>query len=218
MPFQLSPRPEVLFQNRHSAGIAISASVLQIAQPADQFVVYALPRGGLPVSAPVAEALKCPLDIIVAKKVTRPSNPELAIGAVTAEGHLLSAHAQISASDWQDAVQQAQVKAQAQLAQFAHRSSVDPKGRIALLIDDGIATGMTMAVAAQSIRERQPKELWICVPVAPAEVIGSLKERCDRLIVLATPDPFWNVSRFYQDFPQVEMEEALLYLQNPAHN
>jgi putative phosphoribosyl transferase len=208
MPFQLSPRPEVLFRDRTSAGVLLAAAIAQAAQPDDSFVVYALPRGGLPVAAPISEALNCPLDIIVAKKVTRPNNPELALGAVTAEGHLLVPRAQVSPQD----IQQAQAKAQVQQAQFADRTKADPAGAIALLVDDGIATGMTISVAAQSLRERQPKEIWICVPVAPKEVLESLKSKCDRLIVLATPEPFWSVSRFYQDFPQVEMEEALTYL------
>jgi putative phosphoribosyl transferase len=142
MPFQLSPRPEVLFRDRASAGVQLTDAIRQVAQPEDSFVVYALPRGGLPVAAPVAGALHCPLDIVVAKKVTRPNHPELALGAVTAEGHLLVPRDQVTPED----IQQAEAKAQVQQAQFAHHTKADPKGAIALLIDDGIATGMTIAV------------------------------------------------------------------------
>lgn len=229
MPFQLSPRREVLFSDRTHAGEELAQAVLQAAEPlraSHRFVVYALPRGGLPVAAPIATALDCPLDVIVAKKVTRPDNPELAIGAVTADGHVLSAEAQLSSEDWQQAVDRAKTKAQQQLEQFTDRSNASAENAIALLVDDGIATGMTMAVAAMSLREQHPQEIWICVPVAPGVAIESIRKwcdfkgnlLCDRLIVLATPDPFWSVSRFYQSFPQVEMEEALMHLKNSVRN
>lgn len=209
MPFQMSPRPEVVFRDRAAAGVALAQAVLQEAQTQvgySRFVVYALPRGGLPVAAPIAQALHCPLDVIVAKKITRPEHPELAIGAVTAEGHLIAP--QMDAALWQPDQERAQIKAKQQLEQFTDRPNVTAEGAIALLVDDGIATGMTMAVAAIALREQQPREIWIGVPVAPAAMVDRMRQWCDRLIVLATPDPFWSVSRFYQSFPQVEMEEA----------
>jgi predicted phosphoribosyltransferase len=84
---------------------------------------------------------------------------------------------------------------------------------LAILVDDGIATGMTMAVAAKALQSQQPAALWICAPVAPADLMGFLAGMGDKAIVLETPHPFYSVSRFYGQFPQVETAEALRCLQ-----
>ncbi|MDX2098622.1 MAG: phosphoribosyltransferase family protein, partial [Leptolyngbyaceae cyanobacterium bins.59] len=166
--------------------------------------------------------LCCPLDIVVAKKITQPSNPELAIGAVTADGAVLWAEDAIQGrqagksdtSSLSIALQQAREKAIAQLKQLTPgRPSCMVAGKIAILVDDGIATGMTMAVAAQAVRSQHPAQIWLCAPVAPAELMRRLEAWGDRVILLATPSPFYSVSRFYQQFPQVETEAALVCLQ-----
>ncbi len=210
----------IIFVDRLNAGAKLAQAVLAEAQTlpdSTKFVVYALPRGGLPVAAPVARALGCPLDVIVAKKITRPENSELAIGAVTADGQVLWLKPASSDQEpeRQDLLLMAQKKAQAQLAQFGDRPVIDPEGAIALLVDDGIATGMTMAVAVKALQTRNPLEIWVCAPVAPQELATSLNlEGANRTIILATPHPFWSVSRFYQVFTQVETDEALACLQN----
>ena len=108
----------------------------------------------------------------------------------------------------------AQNNAQSLLADLSSgQPNVSAAGALAILVDDGIATGMTMAVAAQALRAQQPAALWICVPVAPQDLIQFLEEMCDKLIILETPDPFYSVSRFYAEFPQVETAEALACLQ-----
>lgn len=217
-----------LFSDRADAGEQLAESLLiQINQLREagfsaEPIVYALPRGGLPVAAPVARKLNCPLDIVVAKKITMPQNPELAIGAVTPEGQVLWLRqkrlGKKSERLLQTAVHQAQEKAQSQLKQFSQgRPLVNPQGTLALLIDDGIATGMTMVAATQALRMQQPKQLWICAPVAPAELMNWLQKWCDRVVVLEAPKQFSSVSRFYEQFPQVESEDALSYLHNHNH-
>jgi putative phosphoribosyl transferase len=211
-----------LFCDRQEAGEKLAQSVLQAIEQLDLVapanpIVYALPRGGLPVAEPVARSLNCPLDLVVAKKVTRPENPELAIGAVTSDGHVIrsrqNAFIQPHGGSWRLALQAAQAKAQEQLEQFAaNRPQVDPKGAIAILVDDGIATGMTMAVAARALRTKRPAKIFICAPVAPLGLVSLLEHWGDRIIVLAAPETFLSVSRFYAEFPQVEMEEALACL------
>jgi len=198
-----------LFQDRHEAGEKLAQAIA--AQAPSLPIVYALPRGGLPVAEPVARRLQCPLDIIVAKKITEPEQPELAIGAVTAAGHVLwlnplprETHTSLLRYP---AMEQAQ-QAQAQLAQLAGRPHLAATGVTAIVIDDGIATGMTIAVAVQALREQQPAEIWIGAPVAPPSLLPSLHQWAEQVIILATPDPFLSVSRFYQQFPQVEIEEA----------
>lgn len=222
----LSP-DAILFDDRNDAAQQLAQIVLNEAQSVDaasvdaSYVVYALPRGGVPIGVAIAQALNCPLDILVAKKVARLHDPELAIGAVTADGHVLrSSSAKVSG--WQEAVERAQTKAKEQLEQFrTHgpvRSSITATGKIALLVDDGIATGMTISVAAKALRKQQPREIWICAPVAPAVLVKRLYDYCDRVLVLATPEPFFSVSRFYRSFPQVEMESAIADLQKTSQN
>ncbi|NJR23572.1 MAG: phosphoribosyltransferase [Richelia sp. CSU_2_1] len=179
-------------------------------------IVYALPRGGLPVAVPVARRLGCPLDVVVAKKITRPDNLELAIGAVTASGHVLWQKQKQLNSRWLKlALQQAENKAQSLLADLSSGCpNVSATGALAILIDDGIATGMTIAVAAQALQSQQPAALWICAPVAPPELMVFLEEMGEKVIILETPHPFYSVSRFYEQFPQVETAEALACLRS----
>ncbi|OLP16907.1 phosphoribosyltransferase [Leptolyngbya sp. 'hensonii'] len=216
----MSPSP--LFHNRREAGERLAQAVqvelkhLQTRTAASP-VVFALPRGGVPVAEPVAERLGCPLDIVVAKKITQPENPELAIGAVTADGHVLwSAHRMGStpSDSYEVALQKAKFKARSQMEQLACGCPrINPSGKIAILVDDGIATGMTMAVAVQALRAQQAGEVWLCAPVAPMELMDTLEQWGDRVIVLATPSPFYSVSRFYREFAQVETTIALAHLQ-----
>lgn len=179
-------------------------------------IIYALPRGGLPIAAPIAQSLHCPLSVIVAKKITRPDNPELAVGAVTADGHVLwSRRKPLDFNLQQSMLQEAHSKALAQWQQFSPLCpEITPEGSLAILVDDGIATGMTMAAAAKALRTQHPMAIWICVPVAPLELIEPMQQWCDRLIVLETPNPFLSVSRFYQEFNQVDTQTALSYLQS----
>ncbi len=224
------------FADRHEAGEKLAQVLLheveqQLGLEAMRFVVYALPKGGLPIASPVAKLLNCPLDVIVAKKITRPDNVELAIGAVTADGHVVwdthyrDAHATpsseplretslSSSNPYEVALREAQTHAQVQLAELSPASPrFSPRGAIAILVDDGIATGMTMAAAVQAVRSQQPAQVWLCAPVAPLELMPLLHTYGDRVIVLATPYPFYSVSRFYKSFPQVTMAEAAAYLQ-----
>lgn len=214
----------VLFEDRQEAGEKLAQAVLdeqtqELLQTETQFVVYALPRGGLPIAAPVARLLQCPLDMIVAKKITRPDNSELAIGAVTADGHVVWASQRRSTDQnavlHATALQEAQTHAQAQQLELNPAGKhFSPAGAISLVVDDGIATGMTMAAAVQALRAQQAAQVWICTPVAPLELMPFLEKLGDRVIVLATPSPFYSVSRFYREFPQVSTQEAASYLQS----
>ncbi|NEP14102.1 MAG: phosphoribosyltransferase [Symploca sp. SIO2C1] len=222
----MSPAP--LFSDRADAGEQLAQSlsklVIQFQKTttiACKPIVYALPRGGIPIAAPVARKLGCPLEIVVAKKITTPQNPELAIGAVTSDGRVLWSKqlrlGKKNLSQREAALHQAQEKAKTQLAELeVGYPRANPQGALALLIDDGIATGMTIKAAAQAIRANYPAQLWICAPVAPGGIMKWLAPECDRLVVLKTPTQFLSVSRFYLEFPQVTTKEALVYLQE--HN
>ena len=209
-----------LFDDRADAGQKLAAAVkaeidkLNLTASDDvKPIVYALPRGGLPIAVPIARLLGCPLDVVVAKKITRPDNLEYAIGAVTADGEVVWQQKPRNLPFQTLALQQALDRAQSLLADLSPgRPNVSATGALAILVDDGIATGMTMAVAAKALRAQQLGALWICVPVAPQDLLEFLEEMSDRAIVLETPDPFYSVSRFYGEFPQVETEVALACL------
>ncbi len=221
-PFTQEPGEVVRFTDRREAGEMLAKTVLGELSansiPTDlPFAVYALPRGGLPVAEPIARALGCPLDVILAKKITLPDNTELAIGAVTADGQVVWApHRRMvnpPFNQYHEALAKAREHAQAQWHEFSPTGfRVNPTGTIALVVDDGIATGMTMAAAVQSLRAQNAAQVWICAPVAPPELMAFLERIGDRVIVLATPTPFNSVSRFYQKFPQLTNEEAMSYL------
>ncbi len=214
-----------LFRDRTDAGIELAKAIYTtIAQLSANTVmppqvVYALPRGGLPVALPVARLLKCPLSAIVAKKITHPKNPELAIGAVTALENVLWEQSREPklAKYKQEVLEKALATASAQNAQFSPACpKVNLTGAIAIIVDDGIATGLTMAVAAQALKIYQPAAIWLCAPVAPASLLPWLQTWGDVLVVLHAPEPFFSVSNFYEYFEQVPTEDAIacLYQQN----
>jgi putative phosphoribosyl transferase len=213
------------FRDRSQAGQLLADLIISEIGKLDRAIatlpkiVYALPRGGIPVALPIARQLSCPLEIIVAKKITLPGNTELAIGALTADGELLwsSAKASESAEVLEQARSQALTAAKAQEAQLLpYCLQTDPQGAIAILVDDGIATGLTIAVAVKAIKSQNPALVWISAPVAPSELIYWLNQWADKAVILATPHPFWSVSRFYQAFSQVDTTEAIAYLKQ--HN
>jgi putative phosphoribosyl transferase len=266
-----------LFANRTEAGEKLAQKIQAIltqefirSESQPPIIVYALPRGGLDVAAPIASLLGCPLTVAIAKKIGHPDNPELAIGAVTSTGHVLwmeskqlhsrhnlrwrwsggdtnpvkSQHQALSyGSNFKSpstANEAQRLLAIAQTQELANEllpfcPPVQPKGSILILVDDGIATGMTIAVAVNALRELSPSQIWICTPVAPIEAIQWLQQQCEqlttsigqatsdklranhslpqcRIIVLATPKVFVSVSDFYLEFPQIETSEVITCL------
>jgi putative phosphoribosyl transferase len=215
-----------LFSDRTDAGEKLAQqidSVIKQSGGTKRPIVYALPRGGLPVAAPVARLLGCPLTIMVAKKISHPQNPELAIGAVTASGNVLWNEQKLFRSKnylrWRElALNLAMDKAKILYEQLIPGCpQVNTENATVILIDDGIATGMTIAVAAIAAKALGCAEVWLCSPLAPLKLLPWLSQWCDRLIILETPEPFLSVSNFYVDFPQVESSEALVYLQQQHH-
>jgi putative phosphoribosyl transferase len=182
-------------------------------------IVYALPRGGIPVAAPIAHLLGCPLTIVVAKKISHPENPELAIGAVTTSGDVLWTEQKLLRPKYdvrsrEVALNKAMKQAESLEKQLISACpQVNAENATVILVDDGIATGMTIAVAAIAMKALSPAAVWLCTPVAPKKLLPWLNQWGDRLIVLKTPESFWSVSNFYAQFPQVDTLESLVYLQ-----
>lgn len=209
-----------LYQDRLSAGEALAEDILASLPEGEIAVrVYALPRGGIPVAFPVAQKLQCPLEVLAAKKITLPPKSELALGAVTPDGTTIWAHfSQVKGHNQQeleDAKEQAQSSAIAQQEQFSpHCPSAPVENTIVILIDDGIATGMTMLTAVEALRKQNPAQIWVATPVAPREMQQQFQNVCDQVIIRHTPEPFLSVGRFYAKFPQTSTEQAISYLES----
>ena len=183
-------------------------------------VVLALPRGGLPIGFEAAKALAAPLDLIFVRKIGAPNQPELALGAVADGGHPFTIRNDdvirmlgVSESYLQEEIRRKLAEIDRRRTLYlAGRPRVDVKGRTAIVVDDGIATGATVRAALRSVRKGQPARLVLAVPVAPPETIEVLKDDADEVICLETPVQFFAISMFYRRFEQVSDQEVVDWL------
>lgn len=202
-----------VFEDRHDAGCQL-AKLIVSAKPTNP-IVYGIPRGGVLVAAPIAQQLGCPLDVAISKKIVLPINPETALGAITSDGYMLDMGRQYcSPSEWAHAVHYARTKADGLLQSFQpFRPQLEITDKTAILVDDGIATGATIAVIAAAMKTLSYKEIWLAAPVAPLRMPKAIASRIDNIILLERPEVFVSVSYFYKHFPEVTTEEALACFQ-----
>ena len=175
-------------------------------------VILGLPRGGVPVAAEVATALTAPLDVIVVRKVGMPGQPELAAGAIGEEGARVINERVMAYAD-PEAVARVEADERAELERRVAewRSGAQPvplAGRTVVIVDDGIATGATAAVAAHVARARGASWVVIAVPVAPAEAAAALSAAADEVIVAMSPRNFAAVGQWYVDFSPTSNDEV----------
>ncbi len=204
------------FADRRSAGEILGRAVAELA-PLDPLVA-ALPRGGVPVGFEVARALGCELDVIVVRKVGVPFHPELAMGAVAEGGVVIRNQEVIGSIGFDDS--SFLVSAEVEMRELDQRlrayrataPAVDPSGRTVIIVDDGLATGSTALAAIEGLRAREASEVWLAVPVAPADVIPAMEEAADRVVVLAKPRRFMAVGAWYRDFSQTSDSEVTALL------
>lgn len=207
-----------MFLDRRSAGERLGQRLREADVSAD--IVLGIPRGGLPVARPVADALGVPLDIIVTKKLGAPDNPELAIGAVGSDGGLWRNEALIDRlgldegyveRERERAIETARAKAET----YRGEGPVPGlSGSKALLVDDGIATGATVIAAARLAEDAGATHVIVAVPVASPEAVGRVSETVDRVIALKEPASFGAVGAHYEHFDQVSDEEARALLKD----
>lgn len=205
------------FRNRTDAGEQLAQALSERMVDAD--VVLAIPRGGLPLGRAVADALGAPLDVVVAKKIGAPGNPEYAIGAVASDGSVWRNEVAIrrSRSDEEYFEQQRAEEAEnarRKAAQYrGERPEQDLTGKTVVVVDDGVATGSTARACLRSIETKQPEYVVFAVPVGPPETISELEHIADDVICLETPASFRAVGHHYRRFDQVPDEEAMAYLE-----
>jgi len=210
------------FWDRAEAGRQLAQHLMIYA--AQRPVILALPRGGVPVAYEVAKALRAPLDLIFVRKIGAPGQAEFGLGAVV-DG----AHPQIVLNE--DALDHVRVppgyieeETQRQLQEIerrrehylAGRCPVDVAGRVAIVVDDGIATGGTVRAALKGLSRARPSRLILAVPVAPADTIERLRTEADEVVCLMTPEPFYAVGEHYDDFRQTSDREVTTLL-DEAH-
>jgi predicted phosphoribosyltransferase len=183
-------------------------------------IVYALPRGGVPVGMEVAAALGAPLDLVLVRKIGAPSQPELALGAVVdgvgAETVLNEDIVALTGAS-ETFIEAARQRELAEIERrrqhyLAGRAPLDPKGRAAVVVDDGLATGATARAALRALRRRDPSRLVLAVPVAPPEAVASLRHEADEVVCLKEASLFRGVGAFYGDFHQLSDAEVIQLL------
>jgi len=214
------------FRDRTEAGRMLAETLREYAGRKD-VVVLALPRGGVPVGYEVAKALNAPLDVFVVRKLGLPGQEELAMGAIASGGARVLNRELISALGIPDeVVEQVTQDEQRELERREReyrdgRPPIDVAGRTVILVDDGLATGSSMRVAVLALKQKQPAQIVVAVPVAPRESCAEMESVADKVVCAVTPEPFWGVGQWYEDFSQTSDEEVRDLLRRaasfPAH-
>ncbi|WP_226662767.1 phosphoribosyltransferase [Microbulbifer aggregans] len=205
------------FPNRVAAG-RLLAEALRSSLPdlleREDVIVLALPRGGVPLGLEVARALHAPLDLMLVRKLGVPGHRELAMGAITSGARVLNTDVIQSCGISDEALEAVAREEQAELERRARRYRGDKpwpalKDRCVILVDDGIATGATMEAAARAVRVQQPAAIVLAVPVAPPSTLDRFTPLVDRIVCLMTPESFWAIGAWYQDFSQLNDEQVI---------
>lgn len=202
----------VVFKNRAEAGKKLVQALKKYKE--EDAVIYALPRGGVVVAAEVAQKLNKPLDLIIIRKIGHPENPEYAVCAISENGYVLCNEAEVSHlnRDWLEneiLSQRAEIKRRHK-AYLGKREPISANGKVAIIIDDGIATGMTMMTAIHEIKHQNVRKIIVAVPIAPKDVVDKLKQNVDGVVVLDIPEIFaGSVGAYYNYFPQVTDKKVI---------
>jgi predicted phosphoribosyltransferase len=211
----------MLFHDRTDAGRRLAAKLARYANRAD-VLVLALPRGGVPVGYEVARALRAPLDVFLVRKLGYPGQEELAMGAIATGGVRVLNDEVVRrlrvAPDVIEAVAGEELQELRRREQSYRSGHPAPavRGRTIILVDDGLATGSTMRAAVAALRQQDPERIVVAVPVGAAETCADLEGEADEVVCLHTPEPFYAVGLWYEDFSQTGDEQVRQLLQAAA--
>ena len=203
-----------MFKDRHHAGIRL-AEKLEDFNRCGNCIIFAIPRGGVVIGAVVAERLNLPLDLIITKKIRAPYNPELAIGSVDPTGNInvnqnIIAGLNISSDYLQAAAETTTAQIKEQLEQYrksSHYPSLEQT--IAIIVDDGIATGQTVIAAIGFLRSLDAQRIIVATPVIAPSTLSELDKLADEVRYVLCEEHFFAVGQFYQDFAQVNDEQVM---------
>ncbi|NEM96970.1 phosphoribosyltransferase [Pontibacter burrus] len=201
-----------MIRNREEAAALLAEKLMKYKN--QDGVVLAIPRGGVPVAAPIARSLHMPLDLVLVKKIGHPANPEYAIGSVGLDSITLDPTIDVPASYVQAEAERVREGLHEKYALF--RGNKEPlalQNKVVIIVDDGIATGKTLQQTIAMVKERKPAKVIVAVPVAPPSAITKLHGQVDEVVCLLTPPFFQAVGQFYQEFTQTTDEEVIALMQ-----
>jgi len=206
----------MVFLDRQDAGARLAAELQPLAE--ERPVIVALPRGGVPAAFEVARALRAPLDILAVRKLGAPGNPELGVGAVAEDGtgvldpRSAGMHG-MTESTLNTTLALESRELRRRVARYRDgRPSIPVKGRTVIIIDDGLATGLTDLAAVRALRKRGARQIIVAVPVGSSEALSMLAEEADRVVCLEVPPQLFGVGMWYRDFTPVSDEQVVALL------
>jgi len=205
----------VRFEDRAEAGRALAEALEGLA--GEDVVLLAIPRGGVEVAAEISRARGWPLDLVIPRKIGSPGNPELGLGAIAPGVRVLDERMLRALGvtreylDREVAEQEEEIRRRAE-AYRGGRPPTEIRGRVAVVVDDGVATGGTAAAALRWARSQGAARVVLAVPVAPREAVRRLAGECDEVVCLDTPEPFMAVGQWYLSFPQTSDDEVISLL------
>jgi predicted phosphoribosyltransferase len=199
------------FKDRVEAGKSLAEALRKY--KGEDVVVYALPRGGVVLGYEIAKELNASLDLVITRKIGYPGNEECAVCAVAEDGHMIcdpSAEPLLD-KEWlkRQAEKEMQEARRRREVYLKDREPISADGRIAIIVDDGIATGLTILLAIGELRHQNPKKVVVAVPVASVDASERVREEADELVALDVPIYFQAVGAYYSDFPQLEDDEVI---------
>jgi len=203
----------VIFLDRTQAGRALAGKLGAYAGRPD-VVVLALPRGGVPVGFQVAEALDAPLDVFVVRKLGAPGQEELALGAIASGGVVQLDAGIVRALGVEDreiqgiVARERQELSRREALYRRGKPALEVRGKVVILVDDGLATGSSMAAAVEALRALSPASIVVAVPVAPGSAAARFARLADAFVCVAAPEPFHAVGQWYEDFAQTGDDEV----------
>src|SRR3989338_4661254 len=202
----------MLFRNRIQAGKQLAKKLSTYRNKKD-VLVLGIPRGGVEVAFAVAKSLHVELSIAVTKKIGHPFNPELAIGAVSPDNYILDEDYKDREGYAKKAIKELNAEIKKRYKLYTEGKLPQLKNKIAIVVDDGLATGHTMLAAIKYIKSKNPKKIIVAIPVAAQDSYEKVKKIADEVICLHVPIFFSAVGSFYQEFEQLEDKEVKQYLE-----
>ncbi len=203
------------FRDRRDAGRQLAERLAGYRDQPD-VVVLGLPRGGVPVAHEIAQSLNLTLDVYIVRKLGTPMHEELAMGAIASNGakvlnERVIKSSRISQEEIDRVVEKEQKEIQRREKQFrGDRERIPLEGKVVILVDDGLATGASMKAAVEAVKSSSPKKIVVAVGAAPPETVREFRDRddVDEVVAVLTPEPFFGVGGFYENFTQTTDEEV----------
>ena len=203
-----------IIQNRKVAGQRLAEKIFNILKE-EKPIVLAIPRGGVVVGEEIAKKLDCSLDVIISKKITPPSSPEYAIGAITHDGTIYYSQYWNNFSqepNFDEEISKKKLEVKRRLEEYRGSANYKFNNKTVILVDDGIATGATVFVLLKWLSEKKVKRIILAVPVIPRNTYEEMKPLVDSIVALEIPGEFYAVGQFYKEFDQVSDKEVMTIL------